>query len=251
MQTYDRSNAGESDVEQTRFNSTMANNRTARTCITMMRIPGLLALSVLCLAGCFVFNNLYDKTPAATFEIVVSSTNYGGTYVWNSQDYAYEATVGGTRYYVYIDSSNYWCLANQLNQTYNSGSIAHSISKFGTLPPTSGLGWSSTITGIDDSVGGVSVQGGAPDGGIPGGTLQVSFLASNPGNSATYQWQRSSTSEQSSSYSPINGGNSSTYLLQPGPGNDYQHWVRVTIMPTDSTGTIQGIAVVSQPVFWP
>src|SRR5208282_2518934 len=111
--------------------------------VTMRRL-GLLAVPVLCLAGCFVYNNPYDKTPAAAFQVVVSSSSYGGTYVWSSQDSAYEATVGGTPYYMYIDSSNYWCFANQLNQTHLS-SIASSLSQYGALPPTSPSGWSGSI----------------------------------------------------------------------------------------------------------
>jgi uncharacterized lipoprotein YajG len=56
---------------------------------TFRSILAILA-SVLCLSGCFDFNKTFTP-PTATFQIVISSTNYGGTYVWASQDNAYEA----------------------------------------------------------------------------------------------------------------------------------------------------------------
>jgi hypothetical protein len=150
----------------------MTCNRQSPVC-TILRIF-MIPLCMLCLAGCFDFNKTFPS-PTASFQIIVSSPSYGGTYLWSAQDSAYEALAGGSRYYIYTDSSNFWCIANQLGQTHDSGSIAHSISQYGALPPTSGSGWSSDITGIDDSFGGVSQQGSAPDAGVSGGYLQASF----------------------------------------------------------------------------
>jgi hypothetical protein len=77
-------------------------------------------------------------------------------------------------------------------------------------------------------------------------TLKVVFLASSLGNSATYQWQRSSSQ---SGDSPVLIGTGSTYTIQfPA---DSGKWIRVIITPTDSTGKIQGTPVVSGPVCWP
>lgn len=72
----------------------------------MMRIPAVLAASVLCLAGCFLFDNPWDTNsmPTATFQIVISSISYGGTYVWSPHDNAYEAMVGSTPCSVFMDS---------------------------------------------------------------------------------------------------------------------------------------------------
>jgi len=210
-------------------------------------IRSALASAVLCLAGCFVFDNPYDTSsiPTATLQIAVTSNNYGGTYVWSSQDNAYEAVVGNTLCSVYMDSGGTWRL------TYGTGNIVASSTNpnYGTLPPT--LSWSGSgtiISSIDDSEGGIYVMTKLPDGRIPpaGGTLQVVFLASNPGNGATYQWQRSLNQ---SFDSPVPIGNLSTYTLQF--GLDYMRWIRVIITPTDSTGRIQGTPVVSQPVYWP
>jgi hypothetical protein len=132
-----------------------------------------------------------------------------------------------------------------------STNIANSTGPlFGTLPPQSSSGWSGSgtiISGINDIGGGISDQSDPPDGPIgSGGTLQVAFLASSSGDSATYQWQRSTTS---SFDSPVLIGTGSTYTVQM--GTDYHDWIRVIITPTDSTGTIQGTPVVSPPVDWP
>jgi hypothetical protein len=218
----------------------------------MMRITTLTA-TVLCLSGCFVFDNPYDKTPAAALQIVVSSSSYGGTYVWTPQDNAYEAAVGSTQYYIYMDGNGVWCLASLPNRTYPDGSvIAHSLlSPWGTLPPMSSWSGSGTIiSAIDDSEVGISIQKNSPDIYITGfpQTLQVAFHLSSPGNSATYQWQKSPTFAQSFD-SPIPIGTGSTYQFKP--TGDYGHWYRVIITPTDSTGTIQGTSVASQPVGWP
>src|SRR5271157_2484501 len=207
---------------------------------TMLRLLAL-AVFVLCLAACFDFNKTFDPPPTVTFQIVISSTNpnYGGTYVWTSQDQAYEAVILGGRYYVYMDGSGIWHLSGP-----NSigASIASSTSPaYGTLPPASTSRWSGSgmiISAIDDSEGGISDQSDAPDGPVAG-TLQVS----SSGNSATYQWQRSSTSSFDSS---VLIGTGSTYTVQM--GTDYHQWIRVIVTPTDSTGTIQGTPVVSQAV---
>jgi hypothetical protein len=210
----------------------------------MMRIAAVLAASVLCLAGCFLFDNPWDtnSTPTATFQIVISSISYGGTYVWSPQDNAYEAMVGSTPCSVLMDSGGTWHLTSGGTVIASSTSPAYR-----TLPPTSNSGWSgSIISGIDDSEGGICPQGGAPDGTVSSGmTLKVAFLASSLGNSATCQWQRSSSQ---SGDSPVPIGTGSTYTIQSG---DYAKWIRVIITPTDSTGKIQGTPVVSGSVCWP
>ncbi|MGA2641356.1 MAG: hypothetical protein ABSG21_10705 [Spirochaetia bacterium] len=214
-----------------------------------MRIAAL-AATVLSLTGCFVFDSPYDKTPSATLQIVLQGGSYPATYIWNTADSAYEAVVGGTLCSVYIDSSGTWHLthgAGNVIASSTGGSYARC-----TLPPTTFVGWSgsgSIVSEIDDSVGGISIQGLAPDIAIStqGQILQVAFQASSPGNSATYQWQKSPTSAQSFD-SPIPIGTGSTYTLKSG---DYAHWFRVIITPTDSTGAIQGTPVASQPVDWP
>ena len=214
----------------------------------MMRIPALFASILLCLAGCFVFDNPFDTSsmPTATFQIVITSIGYGGTYVWSPQDNAYESMVGSTRYYVYMDSNGYWCLGGVLNQVYTGGGvIAHSTSSYANcaLPPTTTSGWTGIISSIDDSAGGVYAQGQLPDTGVSTGSiLQVVFLASSPGNSATYQWVRS-PNQNCSPPTPL--GTGSTYTIQSG---DYAKWIRVIITPTDSTGKVQGTPVGSQPV---
>lgn len=208
-----------------------------------------LAVSVLYLPGCFDFNKTFDPPPTATFQIVISSTNYGGTYEWTPQDQAYEAVILGQRYYTYMDgTSGIWYLSGPNTM---STVIANSTSPYyGTLPPTSTLRWSGSgtiISGISDSEGGISDRSSAPDGPInTADTLQVAFLASSSGNSATYQWQRSSNS---SFDSPVLIGTGSTYTVQI--GTDHGKWIHVIITPTDNTGTIQGTPVVSPPVDWP
>lgn len=210
----------------------------------MIRIPALAAV-VSCLTGCFIFNNPYDRTPTATLQIVVQGGDNAGTYIWNSADDAYEATVAGTPCSVYIDSSGTWRL------TYGTGNIvASSTSSYAycTLPPTIAAGWSSLVlSSVDDSEGGISIQGSSPDNHITmqAQILQVAFEISNLGNSATYQWQKS---QHQWFDSPVPIGNGSTYTIQSG---EYGNWFRVIITPTDSTGRVQGTPVASQPVGWP
>jgi hypothetical protein len=207
-----------------------------------LRLPALFASTVLCLTGCFVFNNPWDGAtlPGATFQIVVTSSSYGGTYVWTPQDNAYEAPIGSTRSYVYMDASGFWHLASPLGNV-----IASSTSPYGALPPTSGWTGSGVISGVDDSAGGVSA-GGSPGNPVSTGQiLQVAFVASSPGNSATYQWVSS----------PLQNGSSATFL---GTGSTYTiqlsdsaRWIHVIVTPTDSTGRVQGTPVASQPVYVP
>ncbi|MGO9310019.1 MAG: hypothetical protein ACLQDL_13475 [Spirochaetia bacterium] len=215
-----------------------------------MRIPVLLAAAALCLSGCFVFDNPWDTSsplPGATFQIVVSSSSYSGTYVWSPSDTAFEAMVGATRFYVYMDSSGYWCLGSVPNQVYNGGGVvAHSQSTYGALPPTTVPGWtgSGVITAVDDSAGGVSAQGGSPSSPVSNGqTLQVAFLASSTGNGAAYQWV-SSPSQDGSSATVV--GTGSTYTIQSSG-----QWIHVIVTPTDNTGRVQGTPVASQPVHVP
>ncbi len=204
----------------------------------MTRIPAL-ALPVLCLTGCFLFNNPWDGAtlPTATFQVVVSSISYGGTYVWSSTDAAFEAPVGSSRSYVYMDSGGIWHLASPQGNVLSSTSGG-----FDALPPTSGWTGSGTISAVDDSAGGVSVLGGSPSNPVANGqTLQVVFVASSPGNSATYQWIGS---PNQSGVPPTLLWTGSTYtILSSG------QWIHVIVTPTDSTGKVQGTSVASQPVW--
>ena len=164
--------------EQTRINNTMASYRSTPG-ITILSFPAFFAC-VPCLAGCFVFNNPYDTNnppPTATFQIVISSANYGGTYLWSPADNAYEAVISGARYYVYMDGSGIWHLSGPNSMSTN---IANSTSpNYGTLPPQSSSrrsGSGSIISGIDDSEGGISDQSDAPDGPIVSGGLSKSHF---------------------------------------------------------------------------
>jgi hypothetical protein len=213
-----------------------------------MRITAV-AAAVLSLTGCFVFDSPYDRTPSITQQIVVQAGSSTGTYIWNPADSAYETTIGGVPCSVYIDSSGTWRL------TYGAGNIVASSTgsySYSTLPPTTPSGWSGSVvvSSIDDSEGGVSIQGKSPDAKITaaGQVLQVAFTTSSPGNSATYIWQKSADTAQSFA-SPVTIGTGSTYTIQP--TGDYAHWFRVIVTPTDSTGTIAGTPVASQPVGWP
>jgi hypothetical protein len=131
--------AAQSKEKLTRLKSAGASGL-ARATFTMMQVLALLGLLLPSLAGCFDFNKTFP-TPTVTFQIVVSSLSYGGTYVWNSQDGAYEATVGGTLCSVYMDSGGTWHL------NYGAGNVvASSIPPlYRLLPPTSGSGWSGGI----------------------------------------------------------------------------------------------------------
>jgi len=209
----------------------------------MVRIR-VLAAFVLILAGCFVYDNPVDTgiPPTATFQIVVTSVGYDGTYVWNSMDSAYEAMVGGTTYYVYQDSGFFWILASALNQSHTGGCIASSVNPKGALPPTTNSGWSSAIA-VDDSAGGICLQSGSPDSPVAvGDILKVAFMASETGNGATYKWL---TSIDYAGLSPVTVGTNSTYIVQL---SDSGLWIRVVVTPTDSTGKRKGTPEVSQPV---
>ncbi|MGO9310020.1 MAG: hypothetical protein ACLQDL_13480 [Spirochaetia bacterium] len=210
-----------------------------------MRITAV-AAAALSLAGCFVFDSPYDRTPSITQQIVVQAGSSTGTYIWNPADSAYETTIGGVPCSVYIDSSGTW------HMTYGAGNIvASSTGTYSTLPPTTPAGWSGTvaISSIDDSEGGVSIQGQSPDARITGANqvLQVAFTTSSPGNGATYVWQKSPIAKESFT-SPVTVGTGNTYAIQD---TDYSSWFRVIATPTDSTGTIVGTPVASQPVGWP
>jgi len=214
-----------------------------------MRIAVLTA-TVLSLTGCFVYDSPYDRTPSATLQIVVTSNNYGGTYAWSPRDNAYEAMVGNTLYYVYMDSNGYWCLGAVLSQINTGGSVmARAPSTYANCgrPPTVAAGWtgSSVVSSVDDSEGGIHA-GASPDSSVVNGSvLQAAFLASSPGNSATYRWVSSPNQNGSPSNLPSGPASGSTYTILSG---DYAKWIRVIITPADSTGTIQGTPVTSQPV---
>jgi hypothetical protein len=210
-----------------------------------MRITALAAI-VLCLAGCFLFNNPYDTSspPAVTFQIVINSLSYAGTYVWNPTHSAYEATVGGLPYYVLMDGSGFWCLASALGQN-SSTAIDYTPSPvYRGLPITYGPSWHITtlITSVDDSAGGISTTLKPPDGTVSvGDILQVGFSSTIPGVGALYQWQGSSNVGMTSS---VALGTGSTYHVL-----DSSHlWIRVTITPIDGTGKIIGPPVTSPPV---
>jgi len=212
-----------------------------------MRITAV-AAAVLSLTGCFVFDSPYDRTPSITQQIVVQAGSSTGTYIWNPADSAYETTIGGVPCSAHIDSSGTWRL------TYGAGNIVASSTgsyAYSTLPPTTATGWSGSVvvSSIDDSEGGISIQGNPPDSRITAANqvLQVAFTTSSPGNSATYQWQKSPIAKESFT-SPVTVGTGSTYTIQ---NTDYASWFHVIVTPTDSTGTIQGTPVASQPVGWP
>jgi hypothetical protein len=218
-----------------------------------------LAALVLCLAGCFVFDNPIENavphsptappttpppTPTAAFQIVVTSALYGGTYVWSSADDAYKANVGGTPFYVYMDASGFWILTSDKSQTYGSVGVTHSVQAYLALPPTTATGWSPTdrITSVDDSAGGISGPG-APDTQVTvGQALHVTFLASDPANAATYQWLRSSSQGIGGQNLPATGN---TYTTTSG---DLNKWISVVVTPTDSTGTVTGTPFASPSV---
>jgi len=216
---------------------------------TPLRRVAPLLVPILFLASCFNFNNPYENgIPATQFQIVLASPQYGGTYIWNPQDSAYETTVGGTPYYVYMDSEGFWCLAAALGETHYSPPIDYSSTIHLTLPPTNASGWhtASVLTSVDDSAGGVSVQGSPPSQApVVGNTLQVAFVISNASDEVTFQWQSSATQEGSSLPLSDTG---STYVIQ---SFDSTHWISVVITPMDSTGTVKGTPVTSQSVYVP
>jgi len=211
----------------------------------MMRIVSLTTVWLF-LAGCFVFDKTFDTQSRATitFQIVVNSPSYGGTYVWNAVDAAYETTVGGTRYYVSMDLTGAWCLATAPNQTYAMAVCYTPSPQFRALPVTNGSLWipSNVLTSVDVSAGGISPQLKPPDSTVSvGDTLHVAFVSTLPGATAKYQWQGSN-----------NSGITSTMIL--GTGSTYHildatyPWIRVTITPTDGAGNVIGPAATSPPV---
>jgi hypothetical protein len=212
----------------------------------MIRTFSLLAVCAICLCGCFVFDNPVESggstsaptpTPTVTFQVVVASdSGYGGTYVWNPTSNAYETMLGGTTGSVYMDSYGIWRLSA-------SGPFAQAFPTFAALPPTAGASWTTGVTSVDDSAGGISAVGFPPDAPISRTqTLQVSFLASNPQNGATFQW--TSSSAVTGTAETVLGSARTLQLTSA----DFQTWIRVIITPTDSTGTIKGTPVVSPPV---
>ena len=214
----------------------------------MMRIPAL-AATLLCLAGCFVFDNPWDSasppsTPTVTFQIVVNSIAYTGTYVWSSTDNTY-AELNGI-YHLYVDPEGYWVMSYLPGWNHYYGGTYGTYPAYGALPPTDGTYWSppGEIQYIDDSAGGICRTNGAPDSTVGvGNTLQVTFKASDPGNLATYQWERSFSPSWPSSV-PV--GPESTYT--PTSADKYA-WLRVIITPSDRTGLVAGPPVKSPPVY--
>ena len=208
----------------------------------MKRIRAL-AVLILSLAGCFVYDNPVDTgiPPSATYQVVISGPGYDGTYEWIAMDSAYEAMVGGTTYYVYQDASFYWILATALNQSHG-GSIPSSVNPGGALPPTTVAGWSSVITAVDDSAGGICLFSGPPDSPVTvGNILKVTFTASDSVASATFEWLMST---DYAGLSSVTVGTNSTYTVA---GSDLSKWIRVIVTPTDSSGR-KGTPAVSQPV---
>ena len=219
-----------------------------------MRIAALVA-TLLCLAGCFAFDNPYDlggpspippPLPKAEFQIVLTSVAYSGTYVWSSVDNAYSAVIGSTTYHVYMDTNGYWVLSYLYNWNHSSGGVYATTPTYGAQPVTSGVSWSpsGTVLNVDDSAGGICSMPVAPDSPVlVGNTLQVTFKASDPLNQATYQWEKSSSSAFLST-API--GTASTYVVQSA---DLNFWIRVIVTPTDPTGVLIGSPVSSPPVY--
>ena len=239
--------AGERDEEADTV-SLYGSNRSAQAGITMMRITAL-AAAVLCLAGCFVFDNPWDTTnppPTVQFQIVVTGGTYSGTYIWSSADNTYTAVLHGTPYHVYMDLEGYWILSYLYNWDHYSGGIYGISPAHAALPPTNGAYWTpgGTLASIDDSAGGICRTLVSPDSpAMVGNTLQVTFKASDPQNLSTCQWERSSSREFLSS---VLVGTGSTYLLTT---PDKYQWIRVTITPTDRTGVIIGSPASSPPVY--
>jgi hypothetical protein len=206
----------------------------------------ILLVALAALGGCFQFDNPYDgPVPSASFQIVVSSGAYGGTYTWSPADRAFEATIGNAIYYLYLHSSGSWCLstingdvpANALTRTAPTSSPP-------ALPPTHAASWSPpSMSSIDDGVGGISGSA-APDAAVPyTDFLHVSFSALPAGGMITYQWQRSYSGFITTDIASV--GNGSTH--QPSYA-DVGSWFRVIITPLDRTGTVSGAAVTSAPV---
>ena len=212
----------------------------------MTRVVALAAAAALILSGCFLFNNPYDTTPTISFQIAVTSALYGGTYVWNPTDNAYEATVGGSRYYVYLDSLGRWCLGSILNQVYTGAVCYAATPPFMALPLATGTYWtlSDKLTSINDSAAGISAQGSQPDAPvIHTQVLQVAFQTSPAASAATYQWL--SSNNQAGSPNTVLGTGSTYPMTVP----DKFTWIRVVVTPTDGAGNAVGSAVTSPPVY--
>jgi hypothetical protein len=204
----------------------------------MIRCLAIVA-AVLCLAGCFVFDNPFDtgSRAAITFQIVVSGGSQPGTYMWDSQTSAFEMMSGSLRNYIYMDGTGYWRLADSVG-----GLRTSSILPYGALPPTTYSGWSPAdqLSSIDDSEGGISGPSGYPDITVSHGqTLSVGFHNADPGALVTYQWQQSS-SQNGTSATTI--GTAST--CTPAAAG----WVRVIVTPTDGSWK-HGTPAVSPPVY--
>jgi hypothetical protein len=210
-----------------------------------MRIP-MLAVVVLCLTGCFAFDNPFDTSSQSvvTFQIVINSLKYAGTYLWNAEDAAYEATVNGVPHYVFMDANYLWCLATALGQSYSTAICYCPSPQFRALPLRNGTSWSPSdkLTSVDVSAGGISAPPKPPDGTVTiGDTLQVTFASTISGVGANYLWQGSSNVGITS---PTPLGTGSTYHIV-----DASHpWIRVTITPTDGAGNVIGPPVTSPPV---
>ena len=211
----------------------------------MIRGAALAAAAALLLSGCFLFDNPYDtgSMPTATFQVVVTGPSLAGTYVWSSPDNAYRTVIGGTPYFVYLDSiTGTWGVKWSVSPNAWSTSPV-----FGALPATLGSNWLpvNEISSVDNSAGGISVQGSQPDTPVSlalSPILQVRFLSS-PGSGATFQWVNANT-PTGTALSIL--GSSSTYAVMPG---DYHKWIRVVVTPTDGTGVVAGSPVTSPPVY--
>jgi hypothetical protein len=199
---------------------------------------------LLSLSGCFIFDNVYDGSmPGIAFQVVVSgSPSYSGTYTWSSVHGAFEATVGGNQYFIYLWPTGEWCLSNLMSKGPLSGAVAYSAATYSALPPVNGANWNAVVSVIDDGMGGISGNAAGPGAPVTNGdTLQVAFRSTSPGGSAGYQWQRS----YSSNFSSIEMvGTNSTYQTSSDTGK----WIRVIVTPKDSTGAVLGTPVTSAPV---
>jgi hypothetical protein len=196
------------------------------------------AAALLCLAGCFVFDNPFDTSSAPTisFRIVVTGGPQPGTYVWNPQTSAFEMMSGSTRYYIYMDGTGFWRW-----EKASGVFIASSVNPYVPLPPTTYSGWSSNqFSGLNDGEGGIVGPSGYPDVTVSHSqTLHVSFHSADPGATLTYQWQQSSSQDWPSATTI---GTTDT-CTPAGAG-----WVRVIVTPTAGSGK-HGTPAVSAPVY--
>jgi hypothetical protein len=206
--------------------------------------------ALLSLSGCFVFDNPLDRSlPTVAFQIVVNSATYGGTYAWSNASNAFTAKVNGTPYFIYLWPTGEWCLSDDPFKGPATGAFVWTITPptFTALPQNNGTsGWtpSSVITSVDGAAGGIRGESAGSYGKIyyPD-TLRVTFVTSDPSNTATYTWERSLS--ESFYPSSVVGTNSSTYATS---SLDQGNWIRVTLTPMDSTGTVTGTPVTSAPV---